>query len=61
MDNQNLKTNESHMAVVLDDDERLKGLVTIEDLLEEIVGDIEGEVGWIWSFIFMPGKDWINV
>jgi CBS domain containing-hemolysin-like protein len=33
------------MAVVLDDDERLKGLVTIEDLLEEIVGDIEGEVG----------------
>jgi len=40
-----LKKNESHMAVVLDDDENLEGIITIEDLLEEIVGDINGEVG----------------
>ena len=39
-----LKKNESHMAIVLDDDENLQGIITIEDLLEEIVGDIEGEV-----------------
>jgi len=39
-----LKKNESHMAVVLDDDENLQGIITIEDLLEEIVGDIGGDV-----------------
>lgn len=39
-----IKKNESHIAVVLDDDENLQGIITIEDLLEEIVGDIDGEV-----------------
>lgn len=39
-----LKKNESHMAIVLDDDENLQGLISIEDLLEEIVGDIDGEI-----------------
>lgn len=39
-----LKKNESHLAVVLDDDENLEGIITIEDLLEEIVGDIAGDV-----------------
>lgn len=40
-----LKKNESHMAVVLDDNENLQGIITIEDLLEEIVGDIDSEFG----------------
>lgn len=40
-----LKKNESHMAVVLDDSENFEGIITIEDLLEEIVGDISGEIG----------------
>ncbi|WP_297442950.1 hemolysin family protein [Nitrosopumilus sp.] len=39
-----LKKNDSHLAVVLDDNERLEGIITIEDLLEEIVGDIAGDV-----------------
>ncbi|KAF6244787.1 hemolysin family protein [Nitrosopumilus sp. b2] len=39
-----LKKNESHMAVVLDDNENLQGIITIEDLLEEIVGDIGGDI-----------------
>ena len=31
------------MAIVLDEDEKLEGVITVEDLLEEIVGDIAGE------------------
>lgn len=40
-----LKKNESHMAIVIDDNENLQGIITVEDLLEEIVGDIVGETG----------------
>ena len=40
-----LKKNVSHTAIVLDEDDRLIGLITVEDLLEEIVGDIVGETG----------------
>ena len=32
-----------HMAVVRDADERVLGLITLEDILEEIVGEIEDE------------------
>ena len=39
-----LKKNVSHMAVVVNEDEKLVGIITVEDLLEEIVGDIEGEI-----------------
>lgn len=33
----------SHLAVVLDADKRLAGIITFEDVLEEIVGDIRDE------------------
>lgn len=39
-----LKKKNTHMAIVLDDSDNLQGIITIEDLLEEIVGDIMGEV-----------------
>ena len=39
-----LKRNTSHMAIVLNQEEKLEGIITVEDLLEEIVGDIEGEI-----------------
>lgn len=32
-----------HMALVRDDDGKIHGLITLEDVLEEIVGDIEDE------------------
>ena len=38
-----LKKKDIHMAMVLNDSDDLEGLVTVEDLLEEIVGDIVGE------------------
>ena len=38
-----LKKKDMHMAIVLDDQDNLVGIITMEDLVEEIVGDIVGE------------------
>jgi len=37
------RTNHNHMAVVIDEYGSMSGLITIEDVLEQIVGDIEDE------------------
>ncbi len=39
----NLKLSRNHMAIVVDEYGSTTGLVTLEDLLEQIVGDIEDE------------------
>lgn len=40
---QDMKARKVHLAVVVDEHTRVAGVVTIEDLLEEIVGDIQDE------------------
>lgn len=40
---QEFRVNRNHMAIVIDEYGHVAGLITIEDVLEQIVGDIEDE------------------
>lgn len=40
---QDFKVNRNHMAIVVDEYGRITGLITIEDVLEQIVGEISDE------------------
>lgn len=37
------KKSKKHMALVRDENDRILGMITLEDILEEIIGDIEDE------------------
>jgi putative hemolysin len=41
-----LQKRRTHLALVIDEHGSLTGLVTLEDLIEEIVGDIQDEYDW---------------
>jgi putative hemolysin len=49
----------SHIALVVGDDARVTGLITLEDIIEELVGDIEDEYDRLPSFCTPTGDGWI--
>jgi len=53
----NLKTRKVHVAIVVDEYGGTAGLVTIEDLLEEIVGEIQDEYDVEEPLIEQPAPD----
>jgi putative hemolysin len=49
----------SHIALVVAESGRVTGLVTLEDIIEELVGDIEDEYDRLPSFLTPAGDGWI--
>lgn len=48
-----------HIALVVSDDERVIGLVILEDLIEELMGDIDDEFDRLPTHVHPAGSGWI--
>jgi CBS domain containing-hemolysin-like protein len=58
---EHFRTSRSHLAIVLDDAQNTAGLVSFEDVLEEIVGDIRDELDLGAGPVFAQSESSIEV
>lgn len=48
-----------HIVLLSDDQEQITGMVTLEDIIEELIGDIEDEFDRLPSYIHPYGENWV--
>jgi putative hemolysin len=48
-----------HIALVRDHDQRVVGMVTLEDILEELIGDIQDEYDRVPAHVIESGAGWV--
>lgn len=48
-----------HLALIRDEDDRVVGMISLEDILEELVGEIEDEFDRLPSHIVPAGASWV--
>jgi putative hemolysin len=49
----------THIALVRDNSHRITGMITLEDIVEEMIGDIQDEYDLLPSHVLRTGKGWI--